>query len=87
MNNNPNVFGANRRPIVEFALENVQALRKRTLKARDNDRRQRSDDGYAAPRTFKPRDSARRPSFGGGGGAKRPSSSFAAPANKRPRRE
>jgi len=31
-NNNPQYFGPTHRPIVEFALENVQALRKRELK-------------------------------------------------------
>ncbi|XP_021751777.1 RNA-binding protein 28-like isoform X1 [Chenopodium quinoa] len=42
LNNNPEVFGPSHRPIVEFAVDNVQTLRKRGLKI--NDQLQKAGD-------------------------------------------
>ncbi|XP_021721738.1 RNA-binding protein 28-like isoform X2 [Chenopodium quinoa] len=42
LNNNPEVFGPSHRPIVEFAVDNVQTLRKRGLKI--NDQLQKTGD-------------------------------------------
>ncbi|CAO2820988.1 unnamed protein product [Amaranthus hypochondriacus] len=44
LNNNPETFGPHHRPIVEFAVDNVQTLRKRNLKI--NDQLQKAGDDH-----------------------------------------
>ncbi|KAL2920442.1 RNA-binding protein 28 [Bienertia sinuspersici] len=62
LNNNPETFGPQHRPIVEFAVDNVQTLRKRDLKI--NDQLQKAgDDTLTSPTKSNIENSRKRKSW------------------------
>ncbi|KAH9602356.1 hypothetical protein KSS87_020021 [Heliosperma pusillum] len=61
LNNNPEPFGSQHRPIVEFAVDNVQTLRKRNLKI--NDQLQETGDGEGNVRENDSKENFRKRKF------------------------
>ncbi|XP_074319581.1 uncharacterized protein LOC141656542 [Silene latifolia] len=61
LNNNPEPFGPQHRPIVEFAVDNVQTLRKRNLKI--NDQLQETGDGEGNVRENDSKETFRKRKF------------------------